>query len=374
MGKEPALKILGEKDLRKKYPNANKATIIIESAEDTLWLPSRNLALNAQLGGGFPYGRVIEIIGYQSTGKTLMAQDFCSVAQALGGQILWDDAEGAWTNYWAKKLQIDPTTVELYTGNDVEGFSDWMRDMLIYYRSKLVNNEPIVIVIDSIAALECKENIESDQSEGKAEMGNRAKAIYKMYRKRNDMLRKYGAILIAINQVRDKVGASLYEAAETTPGGSATKFYASIRIMLVRSKQILATVKGRKDVKVGQNIIMKVDKNKVAPPEGGIKTDVYFKDALWGYVGYSRYKGVDELLIDEGIIKKKGSRYYRKDKMIANGEDGFIKMMHEDEKMRGLLIRKSSINTLSKTRDKIEGLTRNMYPVKLKKKGESDDE
>jgi recombination protein RecA len=371
MAKEKALKVPNLKELRKRYPTANKATVVVQSAEEMLWLPSRNLSLNAQLGGGIPYGRIVEIAGYESTGKTLMAQDFCSCAQALGGKVLWDDAEGTWTNGWAKANGIDPDEVEIYPENDVEGFSDWARDMILYWRSELTHNEPIVVVCDSIAALECAENIDSNQTEGKAEMGNRAKAIYRMYRKRNSFFRRYGVIFIAVNQVRDKVGASLYEASETTPGGQATKFYASIRIMLVRSKQILIKHK-KKDVKIGQNIITRIVKNKVSPPEESIKTEVYFKPHKWGYVGYSRYHGLDEILINQGVITKKGSRYYRKDKMVANGEEGFVKMMHEDEAIRGLLIRKSSINTISKTRTRIESISGNLYPVKLK--GSEDEE
>lgn len=366
-----ALKILDIKALRKKYPNANRATIVIQSAENTLWLPSRNLSLNAQLGGGIPFGRIIEIAGYESTGKTLMAQDFCSCAQALGGKILWADAERTWTNYWAEKNGIDPEQVELYPDNDVEGMSDWIRDNIIYWRSTLTHNEPIVVVCDSIAALEIAEKIDTDQKDGKAEMGGRAKAIYAFYRKRNSFFAKYGVIFIAVNQVREKVGASMFEASESSPGGKATAFYASIRIMLIRSKQIKIMHKKR-EVKIGQNIITRIVKNKVSPPEESIKTEVYFKDLKWGYVGYSRYHGLDDILIDQGIITKKGSRYYRKDKMIANGEEGFIKMMHEDEATRGLLIRKSSINTISKTRKKLEAMTENLYPVRLK--GAKDEE
>ena len=363
--KPGALKVLDEKALRKKYATAGIASIIIPSKEDLLWLPSRNLSLNWQLGGGIPYGRIIELIGYESTGKTLMAQDFCSVCQALGGQILWDDAEGAWTNYWAEQNGIDPSKVELYTGNDVEGFSDWFRDMILFHRSRLVNNEPIVAVVDSIAALECAENIDSDQKDGKAEMGNRAKAIYKMYRKRNQFLNKYGVILIAVNQVREKVGASIYEDATTTPGGAATKFYASQRVILQRGKQILMTLRG-KEVKIGQNVFVRVMKNKVAPPMGSQKTEVHFRAEKQGYVGYSRYAGLPDIFQAEGLVTKKGSRYYRKEKMIANGEEGFLKLLHTNDALRSLLIKRSSINTVSKTKEKLALIAKNLYIVKLK--------
>src|SRR5690606_13925926 len=103
------------------------------------------------------------------------------------------------------------------------------------------------------------------------------------------------------------------------------------------------------------------------PPRDSVATQVYFrKENPYGYVGYSKYAGLSDILIDEGIIKKKGSRYYFKDKPIANGEDAFNKLMHEDDTLRSKLIKRSSINTISKTRAKLESLERNMFPVKLK--------
>lgn len=373
MAKKVSLKLPTEKDLRKKYVGANVASIVIPSKEETLWLPSEILALNEMLGGGIPYGRILEILGYESTGKSLLALNFAKSTQKLGGVVLWDDAEMCWNNGWAIENGVDPSKVELLSDNSVEILSDWMRDMMIYYRSILTNNEPILIVCDSIAALECQDNIESDQSEGKAEMGNRAKAIYKMYRKRNLFLSKYGAIMICINQVRDKVGASMFEDATTTPGGAATKFYASQRLATVRGKQIKMKIKG-KEKKIGQNVYFQVRKNKVGPPMDSVQTEVYFRDEKWGYLGYSKYAGLPDILVEQGVIKKKGSRYYLKDKNIANGEDALVKIMHEDDELRSKLIRKSSINTISKTRKKLENLTANLYPVKLKGSTDEDKE
>src|SRR5690606_7362946 len=125
-----------------------------------------------------------------------------------------------------------------YDSNDIEGFSDWCRDTILMYRSKLVKNEPILLVLDSIAALECLENLNKDQLDGKAEMGNRAKAIYRFFRYRANFFKQMGVCVILINQVRKKLGASMFENAETTPGGDSTKFYASYRIGLNSGKQI----------------------------------------------------------------------------------------------------------------------------------------
>ena len=365
MAKQKTLKVLDEKALFKKYSQSGRASIMIPSKEDTLWLPSDILALNSMLGGGIPYGRIIEILGFESTGKSLLAMAFCRAAQALGGAVGWADAELCWNNGWAEENGLDPKEITLYEDNAVEPLSDWLRDFIIMKRSQLTKNEPIIILIDSIAALECEENIESDQAEGKAEMGNRAKAIYKMYRKRNKFLAKYGAILVAINQVRDKVGAGMFESAETSPGGKATAYYASQRLALVRGKQIKHKIKGR-EKKVGQVVYFQIRKNKVGPPTDSVQSEVYFRDEKMGYVGYHKYAGLADVLLDEGIIKKKGSRYYFKDKVIGNGEESFTKELSENKELRSKLIKRSSVNTIAKTRAKLEAIEVNLYPVKLK--------
>lgn len=368
--KSTTLKVLSEKDLFKKYSQSGKASIVIPSKEDTLWLPCDILALNYLLNGGIPYGRVIELLGYESTGKSLLALAFGRATQALGGALAWADAEMCWNNGWAIENGIDPDDVTLYEDNAVEPLADFIRDFIIFKRSILVNNEPIVIVIDSIAALECEENIESDQSEGKAEMGNRAKAIYKMYRKRNKFLAKYGAILIAINQVREKVGATMFENAETSPGGKATAYYASQRVALQRGKQIKHARKGKKERKVGQVVYMQTRKNKVGPPSDSVPTEVHFRPDKLGYVGYHKYAGLPDILVDEGIVEKKGSRYYFKGNSIANGEEQLVKILGTDKELRSKLLKRSSVNTIGKTRKKLEELSVNLYPVKLKTQDE----
>lgn len=364
-----AKKITTEKDLRKKYPQANKASMLLPD-EHTIWLPSRILAANHILGGGIPYGKLLEIFGYESTGKSLLALDFASVAQSLGGIVLWNDAERSFSNEWAVQNGLDTDRVEIYNENDIEGYSDWHRDMILYYRSQLTKNEPILLVVDSIAALDCKDNIDSDQSSAKAEMGNRAKALYKMYRMRTNMYAQYGVCVIMINQVRDKVGASMFEDSQTTVGGKATQFYASQRLAIVRSKQI----KGRlvdgvfkedltKGYKVGQNVYLQVKKNKVAPPRENIKTQVYFLPEARGYIGFSKYHGLPEILENQGVITKTGSRYYLDGKMVCNGEANLIDKLHTSSKLRKTLLKDSNINTVSKTRTKLQALETNLFPV-----------
>jgi recombination protein RecA len=366
------LKLLSDSALRKKYPNSARADILLPD-EKFLWLPSRSVALNWQLGGGIPYGRIVEIFGYESTGKSLLATDFAAVTQALGGVVLWGDAEGTFNPHWAKKNGLDPSKVEVYDSNDVEGYSDWHRDMIIHYRSKLVKNEPILLVLDSIAALDCLQNLNESQVESKAEMGNRAKAIYKMYRYRNHFYKQMGVTVIMINQVRKKLNASMFENADTTPGGDSTKFYASQRIGIQGGKQIKGTnTNGKyqdsdKGIKIGRVVYIQIVKNKVAPPKNSLKTEVYFMPDKSGYTGFSRYHGLPEILELEGVLKKKkGSGYLYKDKLIARGEDSLLLKLMENEKMRKVFIAKAGINTISKTREKLNNISHNLFPVKLK--------
>ena len=368
------LKILTEPELRKKY-TGDKASNLISYYDNSLRLPSRCLWLNWQLGGGTPYGKILEIFGYESTGKSLLALDFAYTTQALGGIVLWADIEDCFDSRWAKENGLDPERIELYLGNDIEGFSDWARDMILFYRSKLIHNEPILLVCDSIAALECLDNINSDQLNSKAEMGNRAKIIYRMYRTRNKLFSQYGVSIIMINQVRKKVGASMFEASETTPGGDATKFFASQRLALIRSTQIKGLIKEGEfiedksnGIKIGQNVIVRVEKNKTSFPKHSVKTEVYFLPTKSGYVGFSRYMGFDEILLEHKIIIKQGNSYvYKKKKetiTLCVGRDNILKEIEKNEDARAFFIRKLDINTISKTREKLAALKINLYKIK----------
>lgn len=367
MAKKSSIKVPDLRSLNRKWGISAKPQ---EQEENQLWLPLDDINLNYKLGGGFPYGRVIETIGYESTGKTLMVMGAARNCIKLGGIVLWGDHEGTWTRSWAIKNGIDPNRVVIYQDNDVEGFSDWMRDMGLYWRSQLTNNEPILVVSDSLAALETTANIDAEQKDGKAQMGNKAKALDQMYRKRVRFLGKYGIIFAPINQVREKIGASLFENALTTPGGKSTQFYATIRLMLVRSKAIKKKVNG-KEKKVGQNIIIRIEKNKIHPPAESYKTDVYFTDAGGDNLGYAKYKGLPDSLEEAGVVTRKGSRYYLNDKMVGNGEESFTRQIEKDKELRINLLALMGVNTLSKTRKQLEALQTNLFPVGA---GDDDEE
>lgn len=367
MAKKKSTKIKKQSQtaLRKKYAGSGTASEIMVPAEDMLWLPSRFLAFNEQLGGGIPFGKIIEIFGQESGGKSLLAYDFAYCAQALGGIVLWADAEFAFTRTWALQNGLDLDRVELYQEKAIENISDWSMDMAVYYRQQLTNNEPILLVTDSIAALDCIGNMNSSQVEAKAEMGNRAKAMDKMLRTRNGLWEKLGVSVVLINQLRSKIGASQFEDPDTTPGGKATRFYASQRIGVYGGKQIKGKINGYED-RVGRLSSIRVKKNKVAPPKPTIKgAEVYFHPEYDAPIGFSKWFGLPELLVRKGVLqrKKNSSRYYLNDKMLANGEKALYKVIKEDNKLRRKLLNASGINTISKTRKKMEGLTGNQFDV-----------
>lgn len=372
--KSSGIKIPTASALDKKYKGSGIASKVLERGG--LRLPSTFLYLNYTLSGGLPYGKILEIFGEESSGKSLLAFNFAYAAQQLGGIVIWIDAEQAFTIEWAEANGLDLDRVDLYSETAIESISDFIKDKAIYWRSVLTNNEPILIVTDSIASLNCLNNVNADQLDAKAEMGNRAKKIDEMLRTRNGLLSDLGVCSIFINQVRAKIGATKYEDPYTTPGGKATAFYASIRLGIYGGKQIKGKIDNYED-RVGRCSTIRVVKNKVGPPRPTIKSaEVYFNPLYKEPVGYKKYFGLAELLVRLKVVdrKKGASRFYYKDKMIANGEDAFMKVLVTDDLLRSKLIRKSGINTISTTQKEIDALTKNLYPIKGKKETEETDE
>jgi len=355
--------ILDDASYRRRYPDVKMASDMFKSLEDVLRLPSRILALNNLIGGGIPWGSIMEIYGEESTGKSLLATDFAAVAHSLGGVVLWDDAEGTFDPFWAAAHGLDPTKTEIYPENIIENISDWVADSVVKWRAKLTNNEPILLVVDSTAAVDTMDNINSSQADAKAEMGNRAKAIYKMLRVRNKLFQKYGVCVIFINQLRKKVGASKYEDPDTTPGGDAMKFFASIRLGIYRGKKI----EDENEELVGHMVWIRVKKNKTAPPKKRILAEVYFVDSN-GKLGYSKYKHLWEALVVKGTIKRKNARFYYKGEQIAHGDAAMEKVIATNIELRKKLIKRAGINTVSTIREKLDALKVNRYPVNMKKK------
>lgn len=365
--KESAGKVLTDSQAAKKYKGSGLASDITVMPADALWIPSRNIHLNYAMGGGIPYGKTCEIFGGESSGKTLVAKDFAYGTQYLDGIVLWDDAEQSFDPHWAELNGLDLTKIVLFNSTVIEEISDWVADMAVTWRSRLTKNQPILFILDSLAAIDTKDNINSSQLDAKAEMGNRAKAIYRFVRTRNELFADLGVSSIYINQLRQKVGAGQFEDPDTTPGGNAMKFYAHQRMAFFQKKRINVPPTGDSKVWVGNEVSVRMKKNKVAPPRSTFDTEVYFNED-YGQVGFSRYYGLGELLDQMEVVERaKGSSYYYLNgEVVANGKDNFQKLLEDNSELRSKLIRRAGINTLSRTKKKIERLIDkgiNRYPL-----------
>lgn len=328
-----------------------------------LWLPFSFFALNYLTSGGIPWGKMIEIAGTESSGKTLLALDAAKSCQKLGGHVIWVDAEQAWINSWSELNGIDLDHITIITDTCVENISDALADLSIYWRSKLTNNEPILVVVDSIAALDTIDAINAKMTDGKAEMGNRAKAIYKMFRIRNELFYRLGITQIYINQIRTSLSTGFGQDPTTTPGGKALAFYASIRLQFFSGKTLTYKHKGR-DRKVGKLITIRVIKNKVGPPRTTLsKVPAYF-NPKFHEIGFDKFFGLDDVFFEEDVLtKSNGGVYKYKEETLARGEEKFRQLIESDVKLRRKLLKEAGINTIGITTKKLQDLKENLFPI-----------
>lgn len=355
------VKVPTENEILRKY--GNSVVLASETKETNLWLPSTFFLLNYTLGGGIPWGKILEIAGEESSGKSLIAYNFAYACQQLGGHVIWVDAEQAWMNSWAETNGVDPNMVTVVNDTRIEIISDIVADLAIYWRSKLTHNEPILLVVDSIAAMDCSDNIDSKMTDGKAEMGGRAKALYKYFRIRNELFYSLGITQIYINQLRTALNVGFGKDNTTTTGGAALKFFASQRLAFYAGKSITVKVKG-KERRAGKVVTIRTIKNKVAPPKPTIsKCPVYF-NPKYHEVGFDRYFGLEDAFIENDIIEKNSAGTYSfEGKNLCRGEDKFHDLIAKDDKLRKKLMKAAEINTIGSTRKIMEGLTENMFPV-----------
>lgn len=367
------IKIPTLREIQKKFPSQYIAGEVDESKRP--WLPTRFLAFNKVTGGGCPFGKIIELFGEESSGKSLMAYDFAYCCQYLGGMVLWVDAEQSFTNSWAEKNGLDLNKIVVYRSTSIEAISDWVANMALYWRNQLTHNEPILLVLDSISALDTDINLNSEMLNASADMGNRAKAIYKYFRIRNEMLYSLGITQVYINQLRKNLKAGMFENPDTTPGGKALAFYASIRIGLYGGKQITKKIKG-KERKIGRVTSIRTIKNKVATPGPTLKGTPLYNNAKYvDSIGFDRLHFLDEILIEEEIIEKsKSGTYSYKGKTLCRGAEKFADLLKEDDNLRRKLIRKASINTLGSTKKLLESISENLYPIDGINSDEYDDD
>ena len=367
------IKIPTLREIQKKFPSQYIAGEVDESKRP--WLPTRFLAFNKVTGGGCPFGKIIELFGEESSGKSLMAYDFAYCCQYLGGMVLWVDAEQSFTNSWAEKNGLDLNKIVVYRSTSIEAISDWVANMALYWRNQLTHNEPILLVLDSISALDTDINLNSEMLNASADMGNRAKAIYKYFRIRNEMLYSLGITQVYINQLRKNLKAGMFENPDTTPGGKALAFYASIRIGLYGGKQITKKIKG-KERKIGRVTSIRTIKNMVATPAPTLKGTPLYNNAKYvDSIGFDRLHFLDEILIEEEIIEKsKSGTYSYKGKTLCRGAEKFADLLKEDDNLRRKLIRKAGINTLGSTKKLLESISENLYPIDGINSDEYDDD
>lgn len=359
--KKVGVKVPTKSEIIKKY--GNLIVTASETRETGLKLPSTFYLLNDTLGGGIPWGKILEVAGEESSGKSLIAYNFAHVCQELGGHVIWVDAEQAWMNSWAEINWVDPKHVTVINDTRIEVISDIIADLVMYWRSQLVNNEPILLIVDSIAALDCSENIDAKMVDGKAEMGGRAKALYKYFRIRNELFYRLGVTQIYINQLRTALNVGFGKDNSTTTGGAALKFFASIRLAFYAGKSITVKQNG-KERKAGKVVTIRILKNKVAPPKPTIsKCNVYF-NPKYHSVGFDKYFGLEDVFVDNGIISKSGGGVYSfNGETLCRGEEKFQKLLEEDSKLRKKLLSLAGINTLGVTRRQLKDMTENYYPV-----------
>ena len=355
------VKVPTENEILRKY--GNSVVLASETKETNLWLPSTFFLLNYTLGGAIPWGKILEIAGEESSGKSLIAYNFAYACQQLGGHVIWVDAEQAWMNSWAETNGVDPNRVTVVNDTRIEIISDIVADLAIYWRSKLTHNEPILLVVDSIAAMDCSDNIDSKMTDGKAEMGGRAKALYKYFRIRNELFYSLGITQIYINQLRTALNVGFGKDNTTTTGGAALKFFASQRLAFYAGKSITVKVKS-KERRAGKVVTIRTIKNKVAPPKPTIsKCPVYF-NPKYHEVGFDRYFGLEDAFIENDIIEKNSAgTYIFGGKNLCRGEEKFHDLIAKDDKLRKKLMKAAEINTIGSTRKIMEGLTENMFPV-----------
>ena len=264
-------------------------------------IPTGSLQLDFALGvGGLPKGRIVEIYGPESSGKTTVALHCIAQAQKAGGTAAFIDAEHALDPVYASKLGVDID--ELYVSQPDNG------EQALDICEALVRSGAIdIVVVDSVAALVPKAEIEGDM--GDSHVGLQARLMSQALRKLTGVISKTNAIVIFINQLREKVGV-MYGNPETTTGGKARKFYASVRIDIRKSEAI----KEGKEV-VGNRTKIKIVKNKVAPP---FRTCVV--DMLYGE-GISREGELLDIAVEQDIVKKSGSFYSYNGERIGQGRD-----------------------------------------------------
>ncbi|SFA52997.1 recombination protein RecA [Pedobacter suwonensis] len=299
--------------LEKSYGKGTIMKLGDTAVEPIDFISTGSISLDIALGiGGIPKGRIIEIYGPESSGKTTLATHIIAEAQKKGGIAAFIDAEHAFDQFYAKKLGVDTDNLLISQPDNGEQALE-IADNLI--RSGAID----VIVIDSVAALVPKSEIEGEMGDSK--MGLHARLMSQALRKLTGTISKTGCCCIFINQLRDKIGV-MFGNPETTTGGNALKFYASVRLDIRRISQIKDS-----DEVSGNRVKVKIVKNKVAPPFRIAEFDVMFGE------GISKNGEIIDLGVDFGIIKKAGSWFSYGDTKLGQGRDAVKQLLSDNPEL-----------------------------------------
>ena len=308
-----ALRAAMEK-IEKNYGKGSIMKLGDENIENIEVIPTGSIALDAALGvGGYPKGRIIEIYGPESSGKTTLAIHAIAEAQKAGGIAAFIDAEHAFDRFYAEKLGVDVENLWISQPDSGEQALEIAEQLI---RSSAVD----IIVIDSVAALTPKAELEGDMGDSK--MGLQARLMSQALRKLTAAINKTNTTCIFINQLRDKIGV-VYGNPETTTGGNALKFYASVRIDIRR----MSVIKDGEE-QLGTRTKVKVVKNKVAPPFKRAEFDIMFGE------GISKIGEIVDLGVDYGVVKKAGSWFSYGDRKIGQGRDAVKELLKNDDGLR----------------------------------------
>ncbi len=276
-------------------------------------IPTGSLSLDIALGiGGLPRGRITEIYGPESSGKTTLAIHCIAEAQKLGGIAAFIDAEHAFDSNYAKQLGVDVDN--LYISQPDNG------EQALEIADNLISSGAIdIIVIDSVAALTPKSEIEGEMGDSK--MGLQARLMSQALRKLTSTISKTKCCCIFINQLRDKIGV-VYGNPETTTGGNALKFYSSVRLDIRKGQAI----KDGETI-IGNHTRVKVAKNKLAPPFKQVEFDIMFGE------GISRLGEILDIAVEHDIIKKSGSWFSYGDSKLAQGRDAVKQLLKDNPEL-----------------------------------------